>query len=96
MNCSGAGCPSDLSTGLKARDARAWDCARLRRHHVCVMSSARCAESLFAFMDPMETLGWSPARPWQAPRKEHFLAYIYNSRNPICSIKIGYHKNKEY
>ena len=37
-----------------------------------------------------------PLWPFPSARKEHFLAYIYNSSNPICSIRIGYHKNKEY
>ena len=37
-----------------------------------------------------------PLWPFPPARKEHFSTYIYNSRNPICSIRIGYHKNKEY
>ena len=38
----------------------------------------------------------TPLWPFPPARKEHFLAYICNSSNPICSIRIGYHKNKEY
>ena len=37
-----------------------------------------------------------PLWPFPPARKEHFLAYICNSSNPICSIRIGYHTNKEY